>query len=159
MAGVERSRQGADALFHHVAHSRLIGIAWPEAVSRVERGDAAVCEEIDEGSGTRRLPKPGVDGVEDLFSQPSPLVFREHVNVRHLKDGAAIADDATHANGTPAMFDHDGEERIGKRNANDLWTTRREACPCTESTVLRYGRDTYCDLVLLHRHFRSAASI
>ena len=31
MAGVERSRQGADALFHHVAHSRLIGIAWPES--------------------------------------------------------------------------------------------------------------------------------
>src|SRR5258708_39617555 len=97
MAGAERSRQEAVALFHHVAHSRLVGIAWPEAVSRVERGDAAVCEEIDEGSGTRGLPKPGVDGVEDLLSQPSPLVFRGHGNVRHLKDGAAIADNATHA--------------------------------------------------------------
>jgi hypothetical protein len=68
MAGAERSRQEAVALFHHVAHSRLVWIAWPEAVSGVERSDAAICEEIDEGSGTCGLSKPGVDGVEDLLS-------------------------------------------------------------------------------------------
>jgi hypothetical protein len=159
MAGAERSRQEAVALFHYVAHSRLVGIAWPEAVSRVERGDAAVCEEINEGSGTRGLPKPGVDGVEDLFSQASSLVFREHRNIGYLEDGAAIADDTTHAHGTPAMFDNDSEEGVGKRNANDLLTTRREASPCTERAVLRYGRVAYCDFVLLHHHFRSGASI
>src|ERR1700761_9639134 len=121
MAGVERSRQGADALFHHVAHSRLIGIAWTEAVSRVERGDAAICEEIDEGSGTRGLPKPGVDGVEDLLSQPPSLVLREHGNVRHLKDGAAIADDATHAHCVAPVFDNDSEKRVGKSDADDFF--------------------------------------
>jgi hypothetical protein len=154
MAGAERSRQEAVALFHHVAHSRLVWIAWPEAVSRVERGDAAVCEEIDEGSGTRRLPKPGVDSVEYLLSQPSSLVFREHRDIGYLKDGAAIADDATHAHGAPAMFDNDSEKRVGKSDVDDLFTTRREASACTERAVFRYGRVAYCDLVLLHRHRR-----
>ena len=154
MAGAERSRQEAVALFHHVTHSRLIGIALPEAVSRVERGDAAVCEEVDEGSGARRLPKPGVDGVEDLLSQPSPLVFREHRDIGYLEDGAAIADDTTHAHGTPTMFDNDRKKCVGKSDADDLFTTRREASPCTERAVLRYGRVAHCDLVLLHRHRR-----
>jgi hypothetical protein len=85
------------------------------------------------------------------------LVLREHRDIGYLEDGAAIADDTTHAHGTPAMFDDDSEERVGKRNANDLGTTRREASPCTEGAVLRYGRVAYCDLVLLHRHFRSGA--
>ena len=81
-------------------------------------------------------------------------MFREHRNIGYLEDGAAIADDATHAHRTALMFDNDRKKRVGKRNADYFFTTRREASPCAERAVFRYGRVAHCDLVLLHRHRR-----
>jgi hypothetical protein len=88
-------------------------------------------------------------------------MLRQHCDVRHLKDSAAIADDTTHAHGAGPIFDDDCKECVGKRNARNLFTSGREASPRAERAVLGNGGIAHGDLILWHpstlsAHFRDA---
>jgi hypothetical protein len=49
------------------------------------------------------------------------------------------------------MFNYDREECVGKRNARNLFTARREASTDAEGAVLRYGRVALGDFIFRHR--------
>jgi hypothetical protein len=77
-------------------------------------------------------------------------VFGKHRDVRYLEDGAAIANDASHTHRAAAVFDHNGEKRIGECNPRDLFAARGEACSYAEFAVFRYGRIAQDDFIFRH---------
>jgi hypothetical protein len=83
-------------------------------------------------------------------------VFRQDGDVRHLKDGAAIADDATHAHRATPIFDNDSEERVGKRNPDNLFTSGRQTSSCAERAVLCDSGIAHGDLIFRHHSLLSA---
>jgi hypothetical protein len=156
MAGPAGSGKWRAFLFDHVTHSRLVGMACLETISSIQRGNATVREEVDEGPGTRRPAEPSINGVKNLFAQAASLVFRQHGDVRHLKDGAAISNDATHAHRPALMFDNNGKQCVGKRNPDNLLTPGRETSSRAKRAVLCDSGIAHRDLILRHHSTLSA---
>jgi hypothetical protein len=75
-----------------------------------------------------------------------------------LKDGATIAYDTTHPYRVAPMLNNDRKECVGKRNARNLFTARREASTDAEGAVLRYGRVAHGDFIFRHQ-FKSAETL